>query len=248
MSKLIVCGDSYMSPRLHVKGTHFSEIFASTCNLDLVCYSRSAMSNGGIILQLLQAIKDKPKLIIFNTTHSDRIEFSIDSSIKYNHIISLADLQYKNYGNNELSCVQHKFQGNLLSDSLITLLNHPDHFNSQHKLTKEKLSSLKNYFQELYIENWKWQQDCMMMYYAIHQLHLSQIPYIWCLDFLHLNKNLSTDWVEPKNNLLKPFHEFCNLPLEIDFKDFGYHTSPKTQQLMADCIINHYNKYFIDIV
>lgn len=250
MKKLIVCGDSFMSPRLHVSGTHFTEIFAKELNFELVVYARSASSNGGIALQILQAIKDRPDLIVFNTTQSDRIEFPINSSSQYKGPIKLADVDYSTYSKNELSVVQHNFQGNVLSDNLMTLLNNPETYAKEHKLPIEKMQAVKNYFEELYIENWKWQQDCMMMYYVLHQLHISNIPYLWCHDFLHMNtgeNGFYPNWLNEKSVICDEIHSFRMITPEENHYDPGYHTSIETQKLIADFVIDHYNKYFTDV-
>lgn len=244
MKKLIVCGDSFMSPRLYHKETHFSEIFAKALDFDLIVYARSAMSNGGIILQILQAIDEKPDLIFFSTTNSDRIEFPIDPLYKYNRKIQIQDIQYKSYGKNETSCIQHNLNGNIISDNLTTLLNNAGQFAHNHKIPKERLDAVKKYFEHIYIDNWKWQQDCMMMYFALHQLYKSNIPYIWCFDFLNLFTGYPLDWVEDKNLVLEKFYELRCTPPNETYRDPGYHTSYETQKLMADFIIEHYDKYF----
>lgn len=248
MKKLIVCGDSFMSPRLHVKGTHFAEIFAESFNFELNVYARSAMSNGGIALQILHAIKQKPDLILFNTTQSDRIEFPNDPNYNYGHLIDVTDIQYLNYGNDEYSVQQQMFDGNIYSDNLVSLLSNPDFFAKKYNLSKDKFKAIEIYFKELYIENLKWQQDCMMMYCILHQLHLSNIPYIWCHDFLNVYEAYPMDWIETKNQTLKKFHEYRSISAPDGYKDPGYHTSPETQKLLADYIIEHYNKYFKPVV
>ena len=79
MKKIIVCGDSFMSPVVgDYAGTHFSEIVAKEINYELVAYSRGGMSNGGICIQVKSAIEAKPDLILVGTTYFDRLEYRFE--------------------------------------------------------------------------------------------------------------------------------------------------------------------------
>ena len=69
MKRLIICGDSFMSPRTFHKDKHFAEIFSNTLGFELTSYARSGFSNGGIVIQLSEAIRQKPDLILFNLTN-----------------------------------------------------------------------------------------------------------------------------------------------------------------------------------
>ena len=239
--KLITCGDSYMSPRIHFEGTHFTEIFASKLGFDLITYSRAAMSNGGIALQLLQAIEDKPNLIIFNLTFCDRIEFPLDASLQMKP--TQKDLFYKYEPPLELSTI-NGHPGNLVSDNIASILS--DHPNS-HSLIypKEKIEAVRTYFNELYSTNWKYLSDCMTMYSILHVLHRSGIDYIMYCDNLRLTElqktPFKTDWIDSKNNISNAMKEYISRPAP---NNTGYHTSIETQADIAEYVINHYNKYF----
>lgn len=240
MKRLIVCGDSFMSPVMDEPGTHFSEIFAKQSNFDLTVYARSAISNGGIILQLQEAIRQKPDLIIFNATNHDRIEFPKNDD-DLDHTITLNDLSYANYTRN-LSANTNNFNGSVISENLTSLLS--DSYMNKDNLTPEKLKAIKLWFKELYISAWKHQLDCMAMYAIMHKLHRSSIPYMFVHDYLGMT---DVDWMEEKNNIHPIIHEFRLLHKPTD-PDPGYHTSFKVQEDIAEFVINHYNKYFKPVV
>lgn len=232
MNELIVCGDSYMSPRVDYPGKHFSEIVSTNLGLELVAYSRSGISNGGIALQILEAINQKPKLILLNLTFYDRIEFRLDENIS--QPITFNSLDYS-LSTNDLS-VQEKRSGPLASDNFSSLLSENATY------PKDKLTAIKTYFEELYCGEWKRQTDGMMMYAVLDTLHKSNIPYLIMQDNLQLERFLCPiSWIGDKNNISQQL-----IPLFDKPKDFdpGFHTSFETQQEVAQFVLNHYDKYF----
>jgi len=232
LKKLIVCGDSYMSPRIKSRNKHFSEIFAKNNNFTLTSYARGGMSNGGIILQLIKAIEEKPDFILLNTTYANRIEFPVEQIDN----VSWNDLIY-NCNRDEQSS-SHQTSKKFASDNLVSLHQkgflYPD----------AKIEAIKHYVNELYCEDWKHKTDSMMMYAILHKLHLSQINYIICIDHLFLLKNkfFNLSWIQPKNIVADKFHEFISIPMKEP--DPGFHTSFKTQGLMSMFLSEHFNNYF----
>ena len=241
MKRLYVCGDSFMSPRTTVPGTHFSEIFAEKLNFQLTVYSRSAISNGGIILQLEQVLIEKPDLLFFNITSHDRIEFP-KNNIEMDYKLYLNHLNYQNY-KTDLSTGTYQFDGNMMSDNLVSLLNDAAGYCERQNIKPEKMDAIKTYFNEIYVSSWKHQIDMMMMYCSLHRLHKSGIPYILIHDYLCIKNHLDLEWLEDKNNITEVIHNFI---MQVDPKepDPGYHTSPEMQVDIANFVIDHYNKYF----
>lgn len=244
MKKLIVCGDSYMSPRRNHKDKHFSEIFANTLGYELISYARGGMSNGGIALQILHAIKQSPDMIFFDITYSDRIEFPLESNKSIE-----CDFSELNYNVNDVELSMTGSSGNLMSENLNTLLTKV----YAQQYTAEKLYAVEVYFKELYSESWKNYTDRMMMYYVLHKLHLSNINYIFILDRLSiksLHPLVDYFWLTEKNDLTAQLDPFFNRPMDEDdskqqlYISAGFHTTYNTQKDIAEYIINHYNKYF----
>jgi len=258
---IIICGDSWMSPRVHIPSTHFSEIFAKQHNLNLVAYARAAMGNGGIFLQIEEAIRKKPKLILVGITYSDRIEFNSSNDFREGQIktgeVILKDLVYgkiisdssSEFGRrSDLSCVNlSNINGSLKSEALLQFVS--DDFYSAGALEPlpvsdqhDKLQAIKMYFRHLHHVSWKAKVDTNLMYAILHKLHLSDIPYIICFNALEstLNKE-NLYWLQDKNIF---WPKFIRLPLSPGEPDPGYHTSFETQIKIANILIEHYQKYF----
>lgn len=248
-NNIIICGDSWMSPRVHVPETHFSEIFAKHFNYNLVSYARAAMSNGGILLQIEEAIKQKPKLILVGTTYPDRIEFtSSNEFVERSEMeeVTLKDLCY-GAGGTDLSCLSlSNLKGSLKSEALLQFIVdsffngaalEPLQTDEQH----DKLKAIKMYFRHLYHPTWKEKLDANMMYGILHKLHMSNIPYVIC--FHALEQILTKDdlfWLEDKHIFWPKFIRSRGQPNP----DPGYHTSIEVQKEIADILIEHYQKYF----
>ena len=221
-----------MSPRVDYPGKHFSEIVSKNLGLELVAYSRSGMSNGGIALQILEAINQGPEIVLLNLTFSDRIEFKLDGFPLER--TTFRSLDYS-LSSTDMS-VQDKRFGPLASDNLVSLLNNNTHY------PKDKLTAVRIYFEELYCEEWKGQTDSMMMYAVLDTLHKSNIPYLIIQDNLQLERcPCPISWIGDKNNISQQLVPLFNKPKEFDP---GFHTSFETQQELAQFVLNHYDKYF----
>lgn len=240
MKRLIVCGDSFMSPRITVPNTHFTEIFTQKLNFDTTWYSRSGISNGGIILQLEEAMKEKPDLIFFNITNSDRIEFPRNDHFDLaNRPVELKSLSYENW-QTDLSCVTNKFNGNLISDNLGSIVNDLHGYQERSNIDDKKIEALDLWIRELYINSWKHKIDYLMLYAITHKLHVSGIPYLLFHDYIGVQDFV---WLTDITYIHKTIHVFRNTHKPTDY-DPGYHTSFKTQEDIAEFVIEHYNKYF----
>jgi len=223
MPKLIVCGDSWMTPDYNnYKNTHFSELFAKELGYDLVTYARGGMSNGGIALQIEQAILDKPDLILFGTTVIDRIELSTtsgeDNDNRYvNRCASLFDISYyPRILNNNTS-------PSLISENLMSLLHEPiiTKFPKAHA-PKEKDDAIKQWFMHMYSPMMKRKIDLWCMQAVLHKLYVSNIPAILVIDLLNMPIT-EVPWYECiTGDTYK--QKYVDL-----FGDAHYHTSPQQQ-------------------
>ena len=196
MPKLIVCGDSWMTPDYYnYKNTHFSELIAEELGYDLITYARGGMSNGGIALQIEQAILDKPDLILFGTTVIDRIELSMIAEEETHHgfVTTCANVSDLSYFPRIFN--QHT-SPTLISDNLMSLLNN----NIKEKYPnvsnpKEKDNAIKQWFMHMYSPKMKRKNDLWCMRAVIHKLHLSGIPAMLVIDLLNM-PNDEIPWYE----------------------------------------------------
>ena len=77
MKKLAICGDSFSAVSKILPGTHFSELVAKTLGWELLNYARRGCSNGGIRLQIQEAIRQNASFIIIVPTGWDRMEIPV---------------------------------------------------------------------------------------------------------------------------------------------------------------------------
>lgn len=174
--RMIVCGDSYMTPVIAYPKTHFAEIVAKELNYDLEVYARGGMSNLGICLQLEEAIKQKPDIVLFDITTYDRIEIPL----KRNHggFYDMQDMIYNEKASvSSYSSLTNKNGPNLISDTLYRLLEF-DYYDKIVPDMKHITHAVKEYFQFLHDPVWKQQIDYWCLYACVHKLNLSEIPYI----------------------------------------------------------------------
>lgn len=242
MPKMIVCGDSYMSPTTTHPNTHFSEIIAQRLGYELVAYSRGGMSNGGIAIQLDTAIRERPDLILLGTTNSDRIEFPINEP-RQTEIFTVGDIYY-DHATESLSSNVDFFVKNpqLISTNLIEIMS--DHFIKTFDKCNDpdiKIHTIKQWFNHLYHPDWKTQTDKWMMYALLHQLHESKIPYIVCHDSLGVVHQCS--WI--KDTALT---SNINIIIEMQQEKYGhvspYHTSTDAQAEIAELLITYMKETF----
>ena len=222
---MIVCGCSWMYPdyTAEFKGSHFSELIADELGYELIVNSMSGSSNGGICVQIEDAIKQKPDLILFGQTLSDRIEFNINDKM----------LSYDNYGpilynaaTVELKDVYGDHRS-IISDNLSGLLSDINFVEGQLRnkskfWREERYSALKNWFMYLYSPLMKSQIDVWCLYAVQHKLSISGIPAIKVVDLL----NYDTPWYSTcTKDLYKPL-KYVAPPLNCG----RYHTDKEIQQ------------------
>lgn len=229
--KLIVCGDSWMTPdRDKMPNTHFSELFAQKYGYDLVGYARGGMSNGGIALQIEQAIRDKPALILFGTTVIDRIELSLDSNeIRDRYVNKCAtaeDLVYY-----AISRVKTKTP--IISDNLVSFLNGSVRSRyPQASDPEEKDNAIKQWFMHMYSPVMKRKIDLWCMRAVLHKLHISGIPALLVIDSLEMPAE-EVPWYSCITK--DTYQQNYRSPLNSGW----YHTLPEEQLKILDIVTKH---------
>lgn len=227
-----------MSPSVYAPNTHFSEIISKKIDYELVIYSRGGMSNLGICLQIESAISENADFIFVNLTSPDRIEIPISDS---NSEITVHDIIY-----NELTSLSshnnsfNKQTPKLISDTLFCLLEEEGHYAEKYNSVKnisEIKKSTRNYFEFLYNPTWKKKTDYWCLYACLHKIVESKIPFLFFCNKLEVKTHFN--FIEEKNIFEINFSKYV-VP---DNKDFGYHTSPESQILISNEILNHIEIY-----
>jgi hypothetical protein len=238
---LVVCGDSFMSPVIgKYANTHFSELLAKQLDYELICLSRGGASNGAICLQIEEAIKLKPTLILYGITSPDRIEVNAtdDPYHTLHRPIDIRDVIYSHPTSLSSHDKSLNVTATLISDTLLPMLDseHPANIKTAYSNVKDidlKSEAIKQWFSHVYHSEWKRQQDSWMMYGIVHMMHSSGIPYIKVHDLMQ-------DTV--------PTPEWSNVPGVVVDKDLFpliydpspdapmYHTSPESQLIILEKI------------
>lgn len=236
MGKLIVCGDSYMSPVVNYPKTHFSEIIADRLGYELIPYSRSGMSNGGIAIQIDTAIQEKPDLILVGTTYPDRIEFPINDP-KPSDRFTVQDICYDHSPFSLSSNVEFFAEDpQLISTNVVEIISN-SYGRTFEKCDEpdKKERAIKDWFRYLYHPDWKNQTDKWMMYAVLHQLHESNIPYIVCRDPLNVVPMCS--WLK-YDSLVWDINKMMDSSAPA-MPDVSYHTSFETQIEIAEYLLSY---------
>jgi len=226
--KLVICGDSFMSPTNSLPGTHFSEIISDKLDMELIPLSRSAMSNGGIVSQLEYAITLNPSFVLFNTTFADRIEFTItnDNLSDGNGDLTCKDFYYGD--RKDYSCEYMKHNEPIIgSESIESLVRNDEFF-------KNKIESTNLFLNNIYNRQWKIQTDKHLIYSISHRMFLKRIPFILMLDIINASENMSWLYDEHRGFDWTMLDNIRLLNKPIDYVDPGYHTTVEVQEVLAN--------------
>lgn len=150
--KIIVCGDSFLTPDIRYPGTHFSEILANKYNHEVINLARAGISNFGICLQFEQAIKLQPDIIIYIQSNPGRMAIPVGKfvrehglkNVKYTDKVS-ATCGSEYVGGSDALIVDDAMVS-LLNDSCWTTLSNSNKYN----LTDEQREAIKQYITFLY--------------------------------------------------------------------------------------------------
>ena len=261
MKQLIVCGDSFMSPRINHPKKHFAEIFAEHYGFELTSYARSGFSNGGIVIQLETAIQKNPDFILLNFTSSDRIEFSINvDQLSLSKYLQLPlTLQFLGDCRTQLPDEMsdpfyvHHDDRLIASENLVCFLSKVNldpaydiKMKNKYLDWENKVDAVQKYYKFLYDETWKNQVDQMMMHTMMYRLEKSNIPYIIVLDYLGLTKTSTykPDWITQKHSVHELVNDIRQKMSPPNGSDPGFHLTYEGSQAVANVLIEHYNRYF----
>lgn len=223
MFRLGICGDSWMSPATsdQYSNTHFSQLLCKEQNWHLEWYARPGSSNGGICLQLEQAMHDKCDLILFGTTTYNRTEYGLGNMLN-------TDPSHLWEGCNEITIQNvappsHKYKDQqntyqIVSDNIVGVLNYKTSFidyekiytNTPNEYIELKYQAFKDWFMNLYHPAWKQKLDRWCLHAVLQKIRESNIPIECVIDFVGmpdtywigqpvLGKEWLQDYVGPDN-------------------------------------------------
>lgn len=245
--KLVVCGDSFNSISEQITSdnlstyvnTHWSEIVSQRLNYDLINFACPGSSNTVIVLQILEAIEQRPDLIIvgWSAGHGTRVEYFIKEDdrvsgtnlgdFKYNHRLH----PYQKYQKYQKSNKWHLEA--VLSTSLIDM---------PHTKLAEELAMVLPF--QLMGKKDEW-----IIMYALTKLVKSGIPFL----VFERPPSWPDDWPSPFTNEMLEYCSRENIILKSDFDPYiyqaghsgspCYHTSKESQILIADYVEQRIKEY-----
>lgn len=216
--KLAVCGCSWSATSVleEFKGTHFSEIVADAMGAELYNFAVGGASNFVIRLQIDEAIKIKPDLVIVTPTYPDRIEIPTNSKIIKTEI-SLADIYNSHIHNNDLNTPIRTY----------TLPN----------LAEKNYHSIKEYMVYYYQPLAKLATDRWIIRDGLTQLKNSGIKFLVQPQLLWDDQYVAYPFLSSvalqKNIITNDKCVFYNRVHSESSFDPGFHTTLETQQLFA---------------
>lgn len=221
---LSVCGDSYFSCDNRYPDTHFSEILSNRWGYKLINLARQGISNRSIRLQVDRAIGINPELIIFGSTTSDRLEWTLHSLWPH--------LSKKSYcADNGLDNIEYRYWPNPSRDHVDSThaclwSDHISKYDTD-DFDSSFTSFWKSYFADFYDENWQKQIDQWVIESSLATLENSNIDYLYMPNTQHV-----PSWVS-HNKIFDIDLKFC---ATTNPSDASYHTTAGMQQKIADII------------
>jgi len=227
MAKLIVCGCSLSADSIDRPGTGYGHQTAKRLGWDVEILARQGCSNGGIRIQIDEALRQQPDFVIVAPTFCDRIEIPAATDCGYD---KTAGIDNVNYGTNPYR---------MICENITTLVGNYNNPYRTGELDKNTQEAIRQYINHIYDVNWKRQQDEWIMRDGIMQLFYSGIPFLIIAGELWNTGNirqaipkvvddryLTLDYQETPN------YAITNWPFEST--DPGYHGSPAGQEYLAE--------------
>jgi len=222
---LVVCGDSYLSCYDEYAGTHFAEILSKKFDLNLISLARQGISNSAIRLQVDEAVKYNPQLIIVGGTDYNRYEVPIHSvwpkepTKHFDPQHGIHNLAYRYYPS-----ISKK---NINSSHTTMWSDHWSKYSENGNFDSEFYQAWKQFITCIVDENWKQQQDQWVIESSMITLLNSKISFL----YMPLSSKFTPTWLPTK--CLLDDKQLLN---DKNYKgiDPGYHTSIETQAQFAE--------------
>ena len=191
MNKLYICGDSFSAVSKILPGTHWSELLAEKLGWQLVNYARRGCSNGGIRLQIEQAIQDKADFIFIVPTGWDRTEIPVSDNFYQgptNVIKSFGNFLQDWLLDQSKSCYDpgigvkninysHSEHNKMIFETIFSLAENYDHEYRKDRLSDEKHQAIKSFVNHIYDSGWKNQLDRWIISSGAFRCHDAGIPF-----------------------------------------------------------------------
>ena len=236
MKKLVVCGDSFMSPCIdESRGLHFTELLTEKIGWELVPLARGGCGNQTIRLQIEEAIKMQPDCVIIGLTSPDRFEFPI---VRGEHLYTthggLSNISYQRYP--DASALNDLFD--IMSPTLESLTMSNVFNGFEENFSEYDRDVIQKWYTLFYDFHWKTQTDAWIIYGGLRRLEDLGIPF-YCI-----NHTLGVhDLDEFGDVIIKEENELNPWTFRSTISPYRFHTDEESQRTLY---INWYNKLHKD--
>jgi len=231
MAKLIVCGCSLSSDSVDLPGTGYGHQTAQRLGWDVEILARPGCSNGGIRIQIDEALRQQPDFVIVAPTFCDRVEIPAATGRGYD---KTAGIDNVNYGTNSYR---------MICENITTLVGNYNNPYRVGEIDKNTQEAIRQYINYMYDVNWKRQQDEWIIRDGIMQLFYAGIPFLLVAGPLWNTGNIRQampkvieDQYLTMNYRETTDYAITNWPFEGI--DPGYHGSPIGQEYLAEIYAN----------
>jgi hypothetical protein len=219
MKRLMICGCSYVADSLQpdLVGTGFGHVLAKKLGWDVQILARQGSSNGGIRIQIDEALREKPDFVIVAPTFHDRMEIPA-SAAPYQVNAELleqlrSDPNNKHLFNSPLQNHLQQNQGNgydpeyginnlnyrnnpyrIISETIFSLAENYDHPYRAVQIDPDTQAAIKQYINFLYDSNWKKQMDQWIIRDGVMQLYFAGIQFLFVANNLWTTENVRKDF------------------------------------------------------
>jgi hypothetical protein len=264
---LYVCGDSFSAPSSieEFKGTSYAELTAKKLGWNLVHLARQGCSNGGIRIQIQEAINNRADFVIVGPTSHDRMEipataapydWKTDHSRSWGNDLQehLLNQEFKN-GYDPAAGIDNVNYGNnsyrMICETIFSLAENYTHPYRSGLIDRDTQTALKYFVNHLYDSNWKKQLDEWMTTQGLFELYHLGIPFsvdpnlLWRCDTIRQKISLVIPDIYLRIKNEETIGYATNIhPLKDVKKDPGYHGEPQSQEYLSnfyvELISNHW--------
>lgn len=234
-----VVGDSYFAATQHIAGDaacgdsdgkHYTQILAKSLGYDYVTLARGGCSNTAIRLQADQMIRQDVDFLIYGTTTCDRVE--IPQTAEYVAEQGVFNIKYDHCP--DISSLDPGFGANTIrSETLVNVLDFPGEYDTGPR----QFQAIRDYFELLYIDDLRKQQDAWIVSSGIQAAQHAGIPFM--LVMAHDYEQVTDCLRNPDPRYVTSDKPECLelLPQEYDRGAASmrrWHTSDESQQILAE--------------
>lgn len=241
-----VIGDSYFAATVDnlkdevcagSSGKHYTEILSGMLGYDYFTLARGGCSNTAIRLQADEMIARGVDFLIYGTTTWDRMEIPHRD---YDVSLGVYNIKYDHCP--DLSSQNPRFVHNTVrSETILNVLDYP----GEYDVGPKQFSAISDYYQYVYIDQLKKQQDAWIVASGIQAVKEANIPFLLTMahDYEELTSLLHKS--DPRYLLSKNPEHHDLIPQNYSSASAmrRWHTDDNSQRILAEKTFEYIQKH-----